>query len=327
MPRQARLDAPGTLHHVILRGIERGQIVADRQDREAFVARLGAVATATGTTIYAWALLPNHAHLLLRSGPQGLPQFMRRLLTGYAQAYNRRHRRHGHLFQNRYKSLVVEADAYFRDLVRYLHLNPLRAKLVPDLPRLDRYPWCGHRGLLSRETPAWQDRAYVLSWFGRSERAALRAYRAFLREGIPQGRRPDLVGGGLLRSLGGWAEVRAVRRRAERVLADQRILGSGAFVERMLAAGDARQQTQQARAHRLRQAQALIRRRCRQAQVGLAELQMGSRRHRITAVRSQLAVHLVTHLGLSLAEAARQLGISTSAIGKAVARAERPQVH
>ena len=172
MPRQARLDAPGTLHHVILRGSERGQIVADRQDREAFVARLGAGATATGTTIYAWALLPNHAHLLLRSGPRGLPRFMRRLLTGYAQAYNRRHRRHGHLFQNRYKSLVVEADAYFRDLVRYLHLNPLRAKLVPDLPRLDRSPWCGHRGLLRRESPAWQDRAYVLSWFGRSERAA-----------------------------------------------------------------------------------------------------------------------------------------------------------
>ena len=94
------------------------------------MARLGAVATATGTTIYAWALLPNHAHLLLRSGPQGLPQFVRQLLTGYAQAYNRRHRRHGHLFQNRYKSLVVEADAYFRELIRYLHLNPLRAKLV-----------------------------------------------------------------------------------------------------------------------------------------------------------------------------------------------------
>src|SRR5271157_3871438 len=129
MPRQARLDAPGTLHHVMLRGMERGQIVADREDREAFVARLGDIATATGTTLYAWALLPNHAHLLLRSGPQGLPQFMRRLLTGYAVTYNRRHKRIGHLFQNRYKSIVVEEDAYFRELVRYIHLNPLRAGL------------------------------------------------------------------------------------------------------------------------------------------------------------------------------------------------------
>ncbi len=85
MPRQARLDAPGTLHHVMLRGIARGTIGADDQDRAAFLRRRGVVATATGTTgttIYAWALLPNHAHLLIRSGPPGLPRFLRRLLTG-----------------------------------------------------------------------------------------------------------------------------------------------------------------------------------------------------------------------------------------------------
>jgi putative transposase len=327
MPRQARLDAPGTLHHVILRGIERGQIVTDREDRAMFLARLGEVARATGTTLYAWALLPNHGHLLLRSGAEGLPRFMRRLLTGYAVAYNRRHRRHGHLFQNRYKSIVVEEDPYFRELVRYIHLNPVRARLVVDLPHLDRYPWCGHAGILGREPPPWQDRAYVLSWFGRTERAAIRAYREFLREGIPQGRRPELVGGGLVRSLGGWAEVRAIRQRANRVLADERILGSGPFVERMLAAGDARQQAQQARGQRLRQAQALLRQRCRREQVGLEELRLGSRRRRIAAVRARLAVHLVTRLGLSLAEAARQLGVSTSGIAKAVARAEQPSVH
>jgi len=327
MPRQARLDAPGTLHHVILRGIERGTIVADAEDRAAFLGRLGDVATVPGTTLYAWALLPNHAHLLLRSGPAGLPQFMRRLLTGYAQAYNRRHRRVGHLFQNRYKSIVVEEDPYFRELVRYIHLNPLRARLVPDLPHLDRYPWCGHAGIQRRQHPPWQDRAAVLAWFGRTERVALRAYRAFLRAGIPRGRRPELVGGGLVRSLGGWAEVRAIRQRADRVLADERILGSGPFVERMLAAGDARQQTQQARGHRLRQAQALIRHQCRRGQVGLEELRLGSRRRRIAAVRARLAVDLVTRLGLSLAETARQLGVSTSGIAKAVARAERPSVH
>ncbi len=132
------------------------------------------------------------------------------------------------------------------------------------------------------------------------------------------------MGGGLVRSLGGWAEVRAIRQRADRVLADERILGSGPFVERMLAAGDARQQTQHARGHRLRQAQAVIRQQCRREQVGLEELRMGSRRRRIAAVRARLAVDLVTRLGLSLAETARQLGVSTSGIAKAVARAERP---
>jgi putative transposase len=102
--------------------------------------------------------MANHAPLLLRSGPQGLPKFMRRLLTGYALFYNRRHRRHGHLLQNRYKSLVCEGDIYFTELVRYLHLNPLRAKLVPTLTALDTYAWCGHATLMGRGGYAWQER-------------------------------------------------------------------------------------------------------------------------------------------------------------------------
>ena len=99
MPRHPRLDSPGTLHHVILRGMERGQIVQDDPDRMEFLIRLGKGASETNTQVYAWAILPNHAHILLRSGPAGLSQFMRRFLTGYANYFNRRHHRHGHLFQ------------------------------------------------------------------------------------------------------------------------------------------------------------------------------------------------------------------------------------
>jgi len=104
MPRQARLDAPGTLHHVIVRGIEKRRIVDDRKDRENFVTRMGEIALKSTTTIYAWALMTNHAHVLLRSGNKGLSGFMRRLLSGYAISYNIRHKRYGHLFQNRYPS-------------------------------------------------------------------------------------------------------------------------------------------------------------------------------------------------------------------------------
>ena len=104
MPRKARLDAPGTLHHVIIRGIERRPIVDDEKDRENFVLRLGRLAAETETGIFAWTLMTNHAHILIKSGSFGLPNFMRRLLTGYAITYNLRHRRHGHLFQNRYPS-------------------------------------------------------------------------------------------------------------------------------------------------------------------------------------------------------------------------------
>ncbi len=90
------------------------------------------------------------AHILLRSSEFGLSGFMRRLLTGYAICYNHRHHRWGHLFQNRYKSIVCDEDAYFRKLVRYIHLNPLRAKLVKSLAALGRYRWCGHSVLMGR---------------------------------------------------------------------------------------------------------------------------------------------------------------------------------
>ena len=120
MPQGPRLDAPGTLHHVIVRGIERRAIVDDDKDREDFVTRMGSVASDTETSIYAWALMSNHAHILLRSSTAGLPTFMRRFLSGYAIYYNRRHSRYGHLFQNRYKSIVCEEDPYFKELVRYI---------------------------------------------------------------------------------------------------------------------------------------------------------------------------------------------------------------
>ena len=150
MPRGARLDALWTLHHVIVRGIEKRRIVNDVADRKNFVKRLAELYAETKTNIYAWALVTNHAHMLLRSSEIGLSGFMRRLLTGYAISYNRRHRRWGHLFQNRYKSIVCDEDAYFTELVRYIHLNPLRAKLVKSLAQLDRYRWSGHGVIMGK---------------------------------------------------------------------------------------------------------------------------------------------------------------------------------
>jgi len=305
---------------VILRGIERGAIVTDETDRAQLCTRLGALATATGTTIYAWALLPNHCHLLLRSGPPGLPMLMRRWLTGYAITFNRRHKRVGHLFQNRYKSIVVEEDAYFRELVRYIHLNPLRAGLVGSLPELDRYPWCGHATVLGRHAVPWQDRQYVLDGFGRTQTQAVRAYRAYVAAGVPLGRRPALVGGGLVRSLGGWAAVRAMRPRTPTDTADPRILGHGDFVARLLREAEAHQRPRGGPAERATHAARIIRAACAKTGITLDELAAGSRRGPIPALRASLARELVTRLGLSLAEVARRLGVTTSAISRAVRR-------
>ena len=106
MPRQSRIDAPDALQHVIGRGISRRKIFSNDGDRDDFLKRLSGILSETQTACYAWALIPNHFHLLLRTGVMPISNVMSRLLTGYAAGYNRRHRRYGHLFQNRYKSIL-----------------------------------------------------------------------------------------------------------------------------------------------------------------------------------------------------------------------------
>lgn len=320
MPRQARLDTPGTLHHVIIRGIEKRRIVDDDQDRKNFVKRFGDLADETGTRIYAWSLLTNHAHLLLRSGPMGLPSFMRRLLTGYAVTYNLRHLRHGHLFQNRYHSIVCDEDAYFRELVRYIHLNPLRSHLVRNLLELDRYRWCGHAVLMGRIKYDWQDRSYVLSWFGRREGEARRAYRKYMAEGIVQGRRPELVGGGVVRSYGGWSAVLSLRNAQEKITGDQRILGTGGFVEKVLRESEERFRFRLRAVERSKEIEAILREECERGRIEVKELRMGGRRGEIPRVRSEIAQRLVKEFGIPLAEVARVLGVSTSAVSKIMRR-------
>jgi len=150
MPRQPRLDVPGLLQHVMARGIERRKIFLDDNDRKSFLERFAIILEETQTQCYAWALIPNHFHLLLRTGPTPLSKVMRRLMTGYAVTFNKRHKRAGHLFQNRYKSVICEEDPYLLELIRYIHLNPLRASLVKDLKELDKYPWTGHSAILGR---------------------------------------------------------------------------------------------------------------------------------------------------------------------------------
>ena len=316
MPRSARLDAPGTLHHVIIRGIETSPIVSDDADRDSFVLRLGRLAIETQTAVYAWALMSNHAHLLLKSSGCGLPGFMRRLLTGYAIYYNLRHRRHGHLFQNRYKSIICEEDTYFRELVRYIHLNPLRAGLIADLFELDDYPWCGHSVLIGRIANDWQQQDYVLSWFGRKRTAAISAYRTYVEEGVEKGRRPQLVGGGLIRSAGGWSVVKAQRREGIREKGDERILGSSDFVLQVVNAAEKRLRYQFSLAERIDKADELLTRECRKAGLKPEVLKAGGRLRVFSRVRKKLVQQFVQELGLSLAEAGRQLGVSTSAVAR-----------
>lgn len=318
MPRGARLDAPGTLHHVIVRGIEKRRIVNDVADRKNFVKRLGELSAETKTSIYAWALMTNHAHMLVRSSEIGLCTFMRRLLTGYAISYNRRHRRWGHLFQNRYKSIVCDEDAYFTELVRYIHLNPLRAKLVKSLTQLDRYRWSGHGVIMGKIEYNWQNRDDVLKWFGKKEGEAKNAYRNYVEKGIAKGRRPELVGGGLIRSLGGWSAVKALRRSGDRELSDGRILGRGEFVERIIKESETQIKYQLPLLEQHHKIDEFITEICQAENVSIEELKGGSRRKVISRVRALIAIGLVKTHGVALAEVARRLGVTTTAISKII---------
>ena len=156
MPRKVSIDVSGALHHIIIRGIERKVIFKDSQDYSNFLNNLKNVLTETKTPCFAWALMTNHAHILLRTGYVPLSTVMRRLLTGYAQQFNRRHRRHGQLFQNRFKSILCEEEPYLPELVRYIHLNPLRAGIVKDLKALKTYPYSGHGVIMGKLKNDWR---------------------------------------------------------------------------------------------------------------------------------------------------------------------------
>jgi putative transposase len=228
VPRLARLDAAGLVHHVMIRGIERRRIFLGHKDREDFLERLARLLPATETACYAWVLIDNHAHFLFRTGLEPLATLMRRLLTGYVVSFNRRHNRHGQLFQNRYKSIVCQEEIYLKELVRYIHLNPVRAGIVSSLKELNKYPYCGHSALMGVKKRPWQDVDYGLGYFGDTGHRARRAYHGYVQAGLGQGRRDELTGGGLIRSLGRWSEV---EKRQVHVMSDERILGDSDFVD------------------------------------------------------------------------------------------------
>lgn len=323
MPRQARIDAPDAIQHVIVRGIERRKIFRDDRDRNAFVERLRRTLLDSTTPCYGWALLPNHAHLLLRTGRVPIATVMRRLLTGYAGTFNRRHRRHGHLFQNRYKSILCQEEPYFLELVRYIHLNPLRGGVVRDLGELDRYPYAGHSALMGKQENDWQETRFVLGQFGGRGGVARRAYRAFVEAGIPIGRRPELVGGGLIRSLGGWMAVKALGKGTARLKGDERILGDSEFVLHVLEASEEPLRRKERWQRQGCDMDWLARQVATLFRISPEDIYRTGKRPPLVAARSVFCYWAVRALGLTTIAVARALGLTQPAVSIAVRRGER----
>lgn len=309
MPRSARLDLPGLLQHVIVRGVDRCDIFLDDADRRRFLLSFSKLLAETDTECLAWSLMSNHFHLLLRPRKSHLAPFMRRLLTGYAIYFNLRHKRSGHLFQNRYKSMVCEEDAYLLELIRYIHLNPLRARLVKDLAELDHYDWSGHSGVMGKGALAGQITAEVLALFAKGKREARRRYRLFVADGVALGKRDDL-GSGRGRST-------ALRDERGEESYDARVLGSGDFVDEL------RQRRELETKFPLSmEIKDIVARVCRHYKIDTEELHLKTRRAGIADARGVICFLAVRKAGHSGIEVGRQVNLGRSGVSVAASRGE-----
>jgi len=320
MPRKARIDAPGALHHIIVRGIERKAIFIDSLDYSNIIDRLEIVLTESKTPCFAWTLMGNHLHLLLRTGVVPISTVMRRLLTGYAQQFNRRHRRHGPLFQNRFKSILCEHDLYLLELVRYIHLNPLRAEIVKDIKSLKSYPYSGHGVLMGKLRYAFQDIDYILKIFSHKIGYARRSYAAFVAKGVKSGRRPGLTGGGLVRSAGGWSALKALRSKSLRIMGDERILGSSEFVESVLKQANEDYEWKTLARRKGFNLDFIIKLVSDKLDIKPERIMSTGKQRKISRARSIVCFLATDRLGINGRQVARKLNLSPSSVSKALIR-------
>lgn len=202
MARKPRLHINGGVYHVMQRGNGGQDIFFDDDDRRHFYSLLEQGVAHYGHRIHGFCLMNNHVHLAMQVGEKPLTQIMQNLSFRYTRWMNKKQQRIGHLFQGRYKAILVDQDAYLLELVRYIHLNPVRARLV-EQPQ--DYAWSGHRAYLGQETLPWLTTDWVLGQFGTQPAACRWRYAAFVSERQGEGRRDDFHGGGSIdcRVLGG----------------------------------------------------------------------------------------------------------------------------
>ncbi len=286
---------------------------------EDFIDRIARIASKKDWFIYAWALMPNHFHLLARTGRKSLSGNMRSLMSGYAGYFNRRHKRHGHLFQNRFKSIVIEEETYFLELVRYIHLNPFRANIMEDISELEHYKYTGHSAIVGNADRPWQDTDEILGRFSTKHRHAIELYQEFLAAGATQGSRHELEGGGLVRSYGGWKEVEKLKRGREKYRTDERILGTSSFVEGILE--EAEKQEEKKNTHVTMDS--LIRNISKDMGINKEIILGRGRNRRAARARSILAYVWIRYLGQNGNQLAKVLGVSPQYVHRVSSQIEQ----
>jgi REP element-mobilizing transposase RayT len=296
--------------------LERRYIFESAMDKKEFLARFGDNLLKVNAQCLAWALMFNHYHFLIRVGVQPLSRLMAPVLGGYAGYYNRRHRRSGYVFQNRFSSILCCEDSYLLELVRYIHLNPLRAKMVESVKELGKYPWTGHAGVLGRYQQQWHGVNEVLTHFGERRTQARKKYLEFVQAGVDGSRKTTLSGGGLVRSYGGWESVQFLRREHILCVGDERILGESNFVEQVLNEDELSVESKSRLHHEGWTLDRLIAWVCEHCDVQPPELYKRSRENPASKAKALICYLGVEKLGLTSAEIARHLKVSRPAISK-----------
>lgn len=247
---------------------------------------------------------------------------MRRLLTGYVIGFNHRHKRRGQLFQNRYKSIVCQEENYLRELTRYIHLNPVRAGIVKTLDELKHYKYTGHSALMGNVTRVWQDTEYVLKYFGKNTRRARKEYESFVEAGLDEGRKKELTGGELIRSLGGWVEAKEKLRGGVHIMSDERILGDSDFVDSIMTQSEEEYE----RRHRLKRKgydlDRVAERVAEVLEIETDEVYIKGRQGWKVKARSLLCYWASRELGISHTDLAKRLELTIAAVGFSVERGE-----
>lgn len=305
MARKPRVDVAGAVHHVMVRGWRRGTLFHSDEDRAAYVERVGEVLEWGGAVCYAWAVMPNHVHLVLLRGATPLAKVMQRINTWLASYVKRRRRVRSGVLDGRYKSLVVDSDAYLAELVRYVHLNPVKAGLVAA-DDLDDHPWTGHAALMGHAAPRLVDVDTVLGHFGATVGAARQALERWMADGVANGCAPDLV-----------ARLEGKRPPPDAAPSDRRVLGAPAFVADVLKKAD---DTDRERA-RL-QADGWTVERLVAACVELTgadadEVHGGRRRRPASRTRALVSWLALEKLGATAASVAPVVGVTPVAVAKA----------
>jgi len=287
MARRPRLFAPGLLYHVIVRGNQRRKTFLNDADYRAYIERLGRYRRKFGHTVHAYCLMPNHVHLLVESGHEPLAKFMQGLQQSYSQYFNLHHRKTGHVFQGRYQAIVCQQDEYLLQLIRYIHLNPVRAGMVK---RPDQYDYSGHRAYLGGKATEVVEPQKVLALIGGKAR-----YRAFIADGMTEGHKEEFYD-----------------------VEDQRFLGAEGFGEKL------QDEHEEPRAIKRRPLAKIIGQLCAVIKLDASVLKSADRSWAVSRSRTMIAYLLVRRRGYPLVEVAKYFNRDSATVGTLIGRlAER----